>query len=101
MKRTFRPTLPNGPGGDPLVLVQIRWSGRRILFDLGEAVGVATRDLMRVRLVLLSHAHLDHLIGFDHLLRLHLGREIRLRVVGPEGTAEVGGLTVLAETREY
>jgi ribonuclease Z len=88
VKRTFRPTLPNGPGGDPLVLVQVRWSARRILFDLGEATAVATRDLMRVRHVLLSHAHLDHLIGFDHLLRLHLGRETRLRVTGPEGTSD-------------
>ena len=41
---------------------------------------------------------MDHLIGFDHLLRLHLGRETRLRLFGPAGTgdrieARLGGYT--------
>jgi ribonuclease Z len=35
-----------------------------------------------------SHAHMDHWAGFDRLLRLLIGREKRLPVVGPEGFAE-------------
>jgi ribonuclease Z len=98
VKRTFRPELINGPRGDPLVLVRVRWSGRRLLLDLGEAGLLATRDALRVSDVFLSHAHMDHLIGFDHLLRLHLGRPTRLRLYGPEGTgarieAKLGGYT--------
>jgi len=98
VKSTFRPELVNGPRGDPLVVVRVRWSGRRLLLDLGEAGLLATRDAMRVSDIFLTHAHMDHLIGFDHLLRLHLGRPTRLRLYGPEGTsdrieAKLGGYT--------
>lgn len=91
MKRTFRPELLNGSTGDPLVLVRVRWSGRRLLLDLGDAHRLVTADALRVTDVFLSHTHMDHFVGFDHLLRLHLGRETRLRLWGPEGTAEKVG----------
>lgn len=38
--------------------------------------------------MLLSHTHQDHFCGFERLLRVALGRERTIRLVGPEGTIE-------------
>lgn len=61
------------------------------LFDCGTLHGLKTRDLLKVRWLFLSHLHIDHLIGFDHLLRLRLFSDLPLTVFGPPGTTEVIG----------
>jgi ribonuclease Z len=40
---------------------------------------------MRISHVFVSHAHMDHFIGFDWLLRILLGREKDLQLFGPPG----------------
>ena len=35
--------------------------------------------------IFVSHAHIDHFIGFDHLLRILVGREKKIRLYGPTG----------------
>jgi ribonuclease Z len=59
--------------------------GRSVLLDLGSLTHVATRKLMRVERAVVTHTHMDHFAGFDHLLRLILGREKELTVTGPPG----------------
>ncbi|MBI4515855.1 MAG: ribonuclease Z [Deltaproteobacteria bacterium] len=85
MKTAFVPRLVNGPFGDPGLYIHQRWRGRALLFDLGRIERVPAGDLLRVTHVFVSHTHIDHFIGFDHLLRLFLARPIRLELFGPPG----------------
>lgn len=41
--------------------------------------------MQRLEQIFVSHAHIDHFIGFDRLLRLLVGREKTLELFGPEG----------------
>ncbi len=85
MKPLFHPSLINEPFGDPGVHIDFLFEKRAILFDLGEISHLAPRKLLRVSHVFISHTHMDHFIGFDHLMRLCLGREKRLFIYGPTG----------------
>ncbi|HAP67599.1 MAG TPA: ribonuclease Z, partial [Nitrospinae bacterium] len=58
---------------------------RAILFDLGSIDFVEPSKLLKVSDIFVSHTHIDHFIGFDHVLRLFLGRENSLRIFGPPG----------------
>ncbi|MGH7382805.1 MAG: ribonuclease Z, partial [Candidatus Methylomirabilales bacterium] len=75
MKPTFQMQLVNGRWEDPALFVRIRWARRALLFDLGSIATVSSGDLLRVSEVFVSHTHLDHFVGFDHLLRTVLGRD--------------------------
>ena len=59
-----------------------------LLFDLGDLAALSTRDLLRVDHVFVSHMHMDHFIGFDALLRVHVGRPKRITICGPAGIGE-------------
>lgn len=98
MKPTFQMQLVNGPWGDPALYVRIRWARRALLFDLGSVHSLSSGDLLRVGEVFVSHTHLDHFVGFDHLLRTVLGRERVLSLFGPPGIIDnvqgkLGGYT--------
>jgi ribonuclease Z len=60
-----------------------------MLLDCGTLHELKGRDLQKVRWLFLSHLHIDHLIGFDHLLRLRLFSELPLTVYGPPGTLRI------------
>lgn len=85
MKPQFHPTLINGPFGDPAVYVDFLYERRALLFDLGEIAHLPPRKLLRLTHVFISHTHMDHFIGFDHLTRIFLGRDKRLFLYGPPG----------------
>lgn len=91
MTPVFHPSLINSPFDDPGVFIDFLYERRAILFDLGTLNAFSTRKLLRTSHVFVSHTHIDHFIGFDHLLRLCLGREKRLHLCGPPGfVAQVG-----------
>ncbi len=85
MRPLFHPSLVNDPFGDPGVYIDCLFDRRALLFDLGDLHGLAPRKLLRVSDVFVSHAHMDHFIGFDWLLRVCLGRSLRIRLYGPTG----------------
>lgn len=85
MHPTFHPALVNGSAGDPVLFVDCLFDKRALLFDLGNICALPPRKLMRISHVFVSHAHMDHFIGFDWLLRILLGRDKALYLFGPKG----------------
>lgn len=85
MRPRFFPRLVNDRFGDPALFVNFLNERRAMLFDLGDISALPAREVLRLTDVFVSHTHIDHFIGFDHLLRLLVGRDKRLRLYGPEG----------------
>jgi ribonuclease Z len=86
MRSVFYPELINGPFGDPALYVRISHQKTALLFDCGSLHNYSGRALRKIDSVFVSHAHIDHLIGFDHLLRVFLPLDRHLTIYGPEGT---------------
>ena len=91
MRPTLHPRLVNGRFGDPALFVEALHTRDALLFDLGELSPLSARDLLRVTHVFVSHMHMDHFIGFDTLLRISVGRDRRIAIVGPTGIAACVG----------
>ncbi len=81
----FSSQLINDPFGDPGVYVEFRYRNEALLFDLGDLHSMPARKLLKVSHIFVSHTHMDHFIGFDHLLRILLGRNKHLSLFGPPG----------------
>ncbi|HTV34657.1 MAG TPA: MBL fold metallo-hydrolase [Methylocella sp.] len=91
MPRHFDPTLVNDPFDDPGLYVDLAFERRALLFDLGDIDGLAPRKLLRISDVFVTHRHMDHFAGFDHLLRVLLGREKTVGIYGPAGLIDAVG----------
>lgn len=85
MTNLFQPRLLNGVFGDPGLYVRLRWERRAVLLDLGDLTAQPPGELLKVTDIFVSHTHIDHFIGFDHLLRIVLGRDQTIRLFGPPG----------------
>jgi ribonuclease Z len=85
MNPSFSSYLINDVFGDPGVYVEVRWSKRALLFDLGHNDALGPTRLLRATDIFISHTHMDHFIGFDAVLRVALGRGKTLRLYGPPG----------------
>jgi ribonuclease Z len=83
MKPLFHPHLVNGPLGDPALYIDMKFAKRAILFDMGEIRSLSPRKILKVSHIFISHTHLDHFVGFDHLLRICLGRNKAIHLFGP------------------
>ena len=88
MRPLFHPSLVNGRYGDPTVYVETLFEKRSLLFDVGEIARLAPRRIRRIDQIFVSHAHIDHFVGFDHLLRLLVGHEKSVQLFGPSGFAK-------------
>ena len=60
--------------------LQLRHQGRSLLFDLGDGARLPARLAHQVTDVFISHAHMDHISGFQWLLRSRWADENQLRV---------------------
>ncbi len=114
MRSVFYPRLVNGPFGDPALYVRVAHRGEALLFDCGDLHPLPARDLLKLRAVFVSHCHIDHLAGFDLLLRHFLYRQLPLCLYGPPGFGEhlahklagytwnlIGGYPLILTVREW
>jgi ribonuclease Z len=85
MRPLFEPALVNDAFGDPGLYADLRDERRALLFDLGDVSHLVPRKLLRISDIFVSHAHIDHFIGFDHWLRVVLGRKPRVAMYGGPG----------------
>jgi ribonuclease Z len=114
MTPSFSSYLVNDCFGDPGVYVEVRWSKRALLFDLGDNDSLGPTRLLRASDLFISHTHMDHFIGFDAVVRIALGRGKTLRLYGPPGLIDnvngklrgytwnlVDGYPLTIEVREF
>jgi len=85
MRRLFEPRLVNDAFGDPGLYLDFCDERRALLLDLGDIAVLPPRKLMRLSHVFVSHTHMDHFSGFDHLLRVVLGRKAAIGLLGGPG----------------
>lgn len=80
--------LLNGVFGDPLLHLRLRHQGRSLLFDLGAGARLPARLAHQVTDIFISHAHMDHISGFQWFLRSRLEQLPPCRLYGPPGLAQ-------------
>lgn len=85
MPPSFHPRLVNDPFDDPGLFIPFLFEKRAVLFDLGDLHTLSSKDILKLSHIFVTHTHMDHFIGFDHVLRLLLGRDKTLSIYGPEG----------------
>lgn len=88
MRPLLHPVLVNGRSGDPALYIETLFEKRAIMLDLGDIGNLSPRKIQRLEHIFVSHAHIDHFIGFDRLLRVLIGREKTIRLYGPSGFIE-------------
>ena len=88
MTPSFYPELVNDRFGDPALYVDIKFEKRALLIDLGDLHALSPRKILRVTDILVTHTHIDHFIGFDQVLRVLLGRDRTVRMIGSAGIIE-------------
>lgn len=98
MRPIFSAQLVNRAFGDPGLYVDLKFAKRALLFDIGDISSLSTRKLLRVSDVFVSHTHMDHFAGFDHLLRVCLGRDTGVNLYGPPKFIEQVGHKLAAYT---
>jgi len=85
MRPLFEPALVNDAFGDPGLYVDFREERRALLFDFGDVAALPPRKLLRISHAFVTHAHIDHFVGFDRWLRVVLGRKERATLYGGPG----------------
>jgi ribonuclease Z len=79
------PMLLNAEYQDPVLTVSIPQKTEMILFDLGYCFRLKLKDIKKITRIFISHTHIDHFAGFDHVLRLSLDLDKTVYIYGPPG----------------
>jgi len=86
--RYLEPTFCAGLIEDPCLVVRDRPIHKSILIDCGSLHHLAKRELKPVRAIFISHAHMDHFMGFDVFVRQVHASPRTVELFGPPGLAE-------------
>jgi len=84
----LKPVMVNPEYYDPVLMVPVPQKAEVVLFDLGYCFRLDIREIRRLSRVFISHTHIDHFIGFDHVLRLMVDQEKTVEIYGPAGIIE-------------
>ncbi|WP_457641058.1 MBL fold metallo-hydrolase [Persephonella sp.] len=74
--------LINEKTDDPGIVIEIESLGEYILFDIGNIRKLNRNLIKKINKIFISHTHMDHFIGFDHLLRNKLGKAHEVQIFG-------------------
>lgn len=85
--RYLEPTFFSGLLDDPVLYLHLRPSGRALLIDCGQIQHLAKRVLRSVDALFVSHAHMDHFMGFDTFVRNNHVSPRTFDIYGPPGIA--------------
>lgn len=85
MRPMLHARLVNDRFGDPALFVEMLHRREALLFDCGDLTALSARNLLRISHVFITHMHIDHFVGFDSLLRVHVGRAKTIRIIAPPG----------------
>lgn len=86
--RSIEPFFCAGLCDDPLLLVRIRPLGKNILFDCGQIHHLAKRIFKSLDALFITHAHMDHFMGIDTLIRnVHVSPRT-IHIYGPPGITQ-------------
>jgi ribonuclease Z len=86
--RTIDPAFFSGLLDDPLLLLNIRPTGRAILVDCGRAHHLAKRVMKSIDALFITHAHMDHFMGIDTVIRHNHVSPRTLDLYGPPGISD-------------
>ena len=86
--RYLEPTFFAGLIDDPCLIVRDRPIHQSIMLDCGALHHLAKRELKPVRAIFVSHAHMDHFMGFDTFLRQTHASPRTVELYGPPGITD-------------
>jgi len=86
--RNLEPTFAAGLIDDPVLLVRVRPTGSNLMFDCGQLHHLAKRVINRLDALFISHAHMDHWMGIDRVIRDLHATSKTIDLFGPPGIAD-------------
>jgi ribonuclease Z len=86
--RTIEPAFFSGLLDDPVLLLNTRPTGRGILIDCGRVHHLAKRVMKSIDALFVTHAHMDHFMGIDTVIRHNHVSPRTLELFGPPGISE-------------
>jgi ribonuclease Z len=86
--RTIEPAFFAGLLDDPVLLLNVRPTGRGVLIDCGRVHHLAKRVMKSIDVLFVTHAHMDHFMGVDTVIRHNHVSPRTLELFGPPGMAE-------------
>jgi len=83
--RHLEPVFFSGLLDDPVLLIRIKPTGRCLMFDCGQIHHLAKRNFTHLDAVFISHAHMDHWMGIDNVIRHLIATNRTIELFGPAG----------------
>lgn len=86
--RNLIPTFFAGLLDDPILLLRTRPDGHHVMFDCGQIHHLAKRTFTHLEAIFISHAHMDHWMGIDSVVRQLIAAGKTVSIYGGPGLAE-------------
>ncbi len=86
--RNLIPTFFAGLIDDPILLLRTRPNGRHLMFDCGQIHHLAKRTFTNLEVIFISHAHMDHWMGIDSVVRQLIAAGKIVDIYGGPGLAD-------------